>query len=190
MNRLSVFNHVTVDGYFAGPNGEIDWFKTIPEDEEWKRYTHQQASGESSLMFGRATYEMMKSWWPTPAAIEMDPGMAKAVNHSPKIVFSKTVTQVEEGPNWKNVRLYHEIDPDEIVKMKRNESITILGSGTIVRQLTELNLIDEYNLVVAPIVLGAGISLFQDIHTLNLKLLESRSFQNGITFLRYAPLDV
>ncbi len=190
MRKISVFNHMTIDGFFAGPKGEIDWFKEIKKDDEWEKYTHSQArSGGGMLMFGHTTYEMMKSYWPTPDAISNDPDMAKAVNNSPKIVFSKTLQSVEEGPDWKNITLFHEIKPKEILKLKENKDITIMGSGTIVQQLANLDLIDEYNLVVVPIILGAGKPLFKDVEKMNLKLLEARMFKNGIVLLRYQSIS-
>jgi dihydrofolate reductase len=185
MKKITVFNHVTVDGFFAGPNGEIDWFKVIKKDDEWDAYTHRQAQPGNTLIFGHTTYEMMKSYWPTPDAIKSDPGMAKAVDESPKIVFSKTLESVEEGPHWKNIRLFHEIKPEDIRKLKEKQDMTILGSGTIVQQFANLGLIDECSLVVVPIVLGAGKPLFKDAKTMNLKLLEAKTFKNGIVLLRY-----
>jgi dihydrofolate reductase len=188
MKTISVFNHVTVDGFFAGPNGEIDWFKVIQRDDEWEKYTHSQSQSGNTLLFGRTTYEMMKSFWPTPLGIESDPDMAKVVNTSPKIVFSRTLRSAEEGPNWKNIRLLHDIRLEEVRKLKEREDMLILGSGTIVQQLANLGLINEYHLVTVPIILGAGKSLFRDIETTNLKLLESRAFKNGIAMLRYQPI--
>jgi dihydrofolate reductase len=114
--------------------------------------------------------------------------MARVMNTSPKIVFSKTLRSVEEGPNWKNIRILDEIRPKEILKLKEKEDITILGSGTIVQQLANLGLIDEYNLVVVPIILGVGKPLFKDVKKTNLKLLEARTFKNGIVLLRYQPI--
>lgn len=188
MKRMTVFNHVTVDGFFAGPNGEIDWFKAIRKDDEWDKYTHEQAkSSGSALMFGHTTYEMMKSFWPTPEAIKSDPDMANIVNSSPKIVFSKTLQNVEEGPNWKNIRLFHEIRPEEILKLKEKEDITILGSGTIVQQLANHGLIDQYTLVIVPIILGVGKLLFKDVKQQNLKLQKARAFKNGIVLHRCQP---
>lgn len=187
MGKITVFNHVTVDGFFAGPNGEIDWFKVIKKDDEWDAYANRQAQSGNTLIFGHTTYAMMKSYWPTPDAIASDPGMAKAVDESPKIVFSKTLESVEEGPHWKNIRLFHEIKPEDIHKLKEKENITILGSGTIVQQFANLGLIDEYTLVVVPIVLGVGRPLFKDVNTMNLKLLEAKTFKNGIIMLRYQP---
>ncbi|MCX9025464.1 MAG: dihydrofolate reductase family protein [Candidatus Methanoperedens sp.] len=190
MRKISVFIHVTVDGFFAGPHGEIDWFKVIKRDDEWEKYTHEQsARSGNTLIFGHTTYEMMKSYWPTPDAIRNDPGMARVVNNSPKIVFSKTLRNVEEGPNWKNIELFHEIKPQEIIKLKEEGGgdFTILGSGTIVQQFANLGLIDEYQLVVVPIILGAGKSLFKDVKKMNLKLLEAKAFKNGIVLLKYRP---
>ncbi|MGB8216687.1 MAG: dihydrofolate reductase family protein [Candidatus Methanoperedens sp.] len=190
MRKIGVFIHVTLDGYFAGPHGEIDWFKVIKRDEEWEKYTHEQSSGSgNTLIFGHTTYEMMKSYWPTPDAIMNDPGMASVVNNSPKIVFSKTLKNAEEGPNWKNIRLFHEIKPEEIIRLKEQEGkdFTILGSGSIVQQFANLGLIDEYHLVIVPVILGSGKSLFKDVLKMNLKLLGTREFKNGIVLLKYRP---
>jgi len=190
MRKISVFIHVTVDGFFAGPHGEIDWFKVIKKDDEWDKYTHEQSSRSgNTLIFGHTTYEMMKSYWPTSDAIKNDPGMARVVDNSPKIVFSKTLKNVEEGPNWKNIKLFHEIKQEEIIKLKEKGGgdFTILGSGSIVQQFANLGLIDEYHLVVVPIILGAGKSLFKDVKMMNLKLLGAKEFKNGIVLLKYGP---
>ena len=187
MRTITVFNHVTADGFFAGPHGEINWFKSIQKDDEYDKYTHAQSKSGGALIFGRTTYEMMKSYWPTPDAIQNDPGMAKVVNNSPKIVFSRMLQSVEEGPNWKNIKLFHAIEPEEILKRKEERDLTILGSGTIVQQFANLGLIDEYLLVVVPVILGAGKSLFRDVKKMNLKLLEGRTFKNGIVLLHYRP---
>ncbi len=188
MRKIAVFNHVTIDGFFAGPKVEIEWFKVIKKDDEWDKYTHGQAKSGSTLMFGHTTYEMMKSYWPTPDAIKSDPGMAKVVNNNPKIVISRTLESVEEGPNWKNIRILNEIRPEEILKLKQKENITIMGSGTIVQQLANFGLIDEYSLVAVPVILGAGKPLFKDVRKMNLKLLEARAFKNGIVLLRYQQI--
>jgi dihydrofolate reductase len=111
------------------------------------------------------------------------------VNTSPKIVFSKTLWKVEEGANWKNIKIFHEIKPEEIFKLKEQEGkdFTILGSGSIIQQFANLDLIDEYNLVVVPVVLGVGKSLFKDVTKRKLKLLETKTFKNGIVLLKYRP---
>jgi dihydrofolate reductase len=135
---------------------------------------------------GRTTYEMMKSYWPTPEAIKSDPKMAKVMDHSPKVVFSKSLKKVEEGPNWKNIRLVHDIDRKQILKMKEKDDFTILGSGSIVQQFANLGLIDTYQLLVVPIVLGQGKPLFKDVKQTDLKLVEEKSFRNGVVAVRYA----
>jgi dihydrofolate reductase len=129
------------------------------------------------MIFGHTTYEMMKSYWLTPDAIKNDPVMARVVNNSPKIVFSKTLKNVEEGAHWKNIQLFHEIKLEEIIKLKKQEGedFTILGSGSIVQQFANLGLIDDYQCVIVPVILGAGKSLFKDIKKMNLKLLEAKN---------------
>jgi dihydrofolate reductase len=182
---ISVFNHISIDGFFAGSNGETDWFYTLPFDEEWHNYTHSQAGTDNILLFGRITYEMMKSYWPTEEAIKNDPLMANALNNSPKIVFSKTLPGVAEESVWKNITLYSEINPDEISQLKKKSEITILGSGSIVQQFTNFKLIDEYFLVVVPVILGKGKSFFNNVKRTDLNLIESKKFNNGIVLLHY-----
>ncbi len=190
MIRVTAFIHLTLDGCFAGPHGEIDWFKGIQSDAEYEAYTHDQSESGNTLIFGRTTYEMMKSYWPTPAAIASDPLMARVVNTNPKIVFSKTLRSVAESPNWKNITLLQEIDSADIIRRKAQAGtdFTILGSGTVVRQFANLGLLDEYSLVIVPIVLSAGKPLFQNVKQTSLALLESRSFKNGLALLRYGPV--
>jgi dihydrofolate reductase len=187
MSRLTAFVHVTVDGFFAGPRGEIDWFKSIQKSDDYDAYTHEQAGSGGTLVFGRTTYEMMKSYWPTPEAIKTDPEMAKVVDHSAKLVFSKTLQDAPDESNWKNVTILRKIDPKDVKKRKEQAKgdLTILGSGTIVQQLSNLGLMDEYTLVVVPVVLGAGKHLFDGVKQKDLKLVESRAFENGLTILRY-----
>ena len=186
MNSIGAFIHVTVDGFFAGPNGEIDWFKSIRKDDEFEKRNHQQAQSKSTLLMGRTTYQMMKSYWPTPDAQKNDPGMARVMIESPKVVFSKTMEKVEDAPNWKNVTVVRDIDRDAILALKEKTPLTILGSGTIVQQLSNLGLVDEYQIIVVPIVLGAGKLLFKDVRTMDLALRESKSFKNGIVVNTYA----
>jgi dihydrofolate reductase len=185
MKQISVFNHLSADGLFAGPNGEIDWFKLIKKDEEYDKFIHEQSKSGHTLIFGRTTYDMMKSYWPTPDAIKNDPNMARLMNTSRKIVFSKTLKSVEEGPNWKNIKLLRDIRPEEIIKLKENEEMIILGSGTIVQQFSNLGLIDQYALAIVPVILGAGKPLFKDVKMMDLELVDSKSFRNGIVFMTY-----
>jgi len=180
---------MSVDGFFAGPLGEIDWFKATQPDAEFDAFTHQQTQSNGALIFGHTTYEMMKSYWPTQEAMKDDPHMAEVVNKSPKIVFSKALQSVEEGPHWKNITLVHEVKRTAIAELKeqKGKDMTILGSGTIVQQLARMGLIDDYSLVIVPAILGVGKYLFQDVTSANLNLVEARAFKNGLVYLHYQP---
>jgi len=185
MKKLSVFNYISLDGFFAGLNGEIDWFYSLPKDDEWESYTQSAAGKTSTVVYGRTTYEMMKSYWPTKEAIQSFPEMANAINNNPKVVFSKSIKEFKEENNWKNVTLFSEIDRNEILKLKEKDNMVILGSGSIIQQLASLDLIDEYSIVIVPIILGNGKSFFKNVNTTNLELVEARSFKNGIVFISY-----
>ena len=186
MRKIIVFNLVTIDGFFAGPNGEIDWHNY---DDEIGAFSAEQMKTLGALIFGKTTYELMAGYWPTPEGIKSEPVVAGIMNSIPKIVFSKTMKEVKDGPVWKNVKVFREINPREIIKMKEQDGkdIAIFGSGTIVQQLANLGLIDEYRLLVNPLILGAGKPLFKDVKKTNLKLLGARTFKDGNVLLTYEP---
>jgi dihydrofolate reductase len=186
MRRLTVFNSVTLDGYFTGPNGDLGWAHENA-DAEWNAFTAENASGGGGeLLFGRITYEMMASFWPTPAARQSMPEVAAGMNAMPKVVFSRTL----DNATWSNTRLIRE-DPASAVRRMKRESgpdMLIFGSGTIVSQLTQAGLIDEFQIVLNPIVLGAGRTMFEGLTTpLRLKRTKSRAFGNGNMVLSYEP---
>jgi dihydrofolate reductase len=187
MHSIGVFNHVTLDGCYAGPHGEIDWFKSIQKDAEFERYTQEQSTGGSKLLMGRTTYQMMKSYWPTEQARKSDPHMAEVMNDSEKIVFSKTLDPAAEAASWKNVTVLRAVERDAVVELKRKSDLTILGSGTIVQQLANLGLIDAYQLVVVPLILGEGKRLFESVRTTDLTLRDAKHFGNGVVVLNYVP---
>jgi dihydrofolate reductase len=140
-----------------------------------------------TLLFGRVTYELMASYWPTPDAIKNDPIVAEKMNTLPKIVFSKTLNKV----GWNNTRLVKDVISKEIEKMKQvpGKDIVILGSGSIMSEFAQRGLIDEYRIMVNPIVLGDGKPLFKGIKDrLNLKLTKTRTFGNGNVLLYYQPV--
>jgi dihydrofolate reductase len=181
MGKIGVFENVSVDGYFAGPNGEIDWFIG---DEETAQYAKDHANPTTTILFGRVTYELMASYWPTAEAMKNDPVVAEVMNSASKIVFSRTLDKVE----WGNTRLVKNNIEEEIKKMKNKpgKDMVILGSGSIVSAFAQRGLIDEYSFMVNPIILGGGRSIFQGIKDrLNLKLLETRTFKLGNVLLHY-----
>ena len=113
MGHISVYLQVSLDGCFAGPHGEIDWFKNNP-DPEFEEFSLERARGESVLLFGRTTYEMMSSAWPSDEAHEDQPQMADVMAKSPKIVFSRSLRNVEESPRWQKVEIRRDLDPDSL----------------------------------------------------------------------------
>jgi len=186
MRRLGVFNQVTLDGYTADLNGDMSWAHR--QDAEWNAFVAGNATGEGELVFGRITYELMASFWPTPYAMETIPVVAAWMNHAPKVVFSRTLEQA----SWNNSKLVKGDMAEELRRMKEEPGpdLVIFGSGTVVSQLAQEGLIDEYQIVVNPIVLGRGKSMFDGIKgTLNLTLTRTRTFGNGNVLLCYEPME-
>jgi dihydrofolate reductase len=174
---------VTLDGYFAGKNGDISWAKGHM-DAEFNAFVTDNAKSGGLLLLGRITYELMTSYWPTPQAMENDPVVAERMNNLPKVVLSRTLDKA----SWKNTKLVKGDMAAEVRKMKKEPGtdITILGSGSIVSQLAQERLIDEYQFVVNPVVLGEGRTMFDGIKDkLTLKLTKTRTFGNGNVLLCY-----
>lgn len=187
MRKLVVFNSVTLDGYFCGDNGDISWAHTNSHDPEWNAFVEENAKGGGVLLFGRVTYEMMAGYWPTPAASQSDPVVAERMNNLPKVVFSRTLST----PSWKNTKVVKGDIAAEVRKMKNEPGpdMAMFGSGSIVSQLTRQDLIDEYQVVVIPVVLGKGRTMFDGIkEKLALKLTKTRTFGNGNVLLCYEPM--
>jgi dihydrofolate reductase len=186
MRRLISFTQLTLDGYFTGRNGDLSWAHGGQQDAEWNAFVAGNASGGGQLLFGRITYELMVSYWPTPAALERDPAVAKGMNTLPKVVFSRTLDKV----SWNNTRLVKGDPATEVRKMKQEpgDGMVILGSGSIVSQLAQAGLIDEYQIVVKPVALGEGRTMFEGLEQrLTLKLTATRAFTNGNVLLSYEP---
>lgn len=188
MAKLLVFNQVSLDGYFTGEKGDLSWAHTRNKDPEWAAFLAENAGSGGTLLFGRVTYEMMVSYWPTPEAARNDPVMAERMNALPKVVFSKSLKKAD----WKNTRLVTGELEDEIRIMKQNpgSDLVILGSGTIVAQLAQAGLIDEYQLVVIPVVLGKGRTMFEGVtRKPAMTPTGSRTFRNGNLVVGYVPVQ-
>jgi len=185
MRKLIVFNMVSLDGFFVDSKGDMSW--AHKQDAEWNTFVSGNASGSGVLVFGRITYQLMASYWPTPMALQNSPAVAKGMNEMPKIVFSRTLDKA----SWSNTKLLKGDLAGEVGNLKKESGpdMVILGSGSIVSQLAQQNLIDEYQLAVSPIVLGKGRTLFEGVkEKLDLKLRSSRTFGNGTVFACYQPL--
>lgn len=184
MRKLQVFNLVTLDGYFTGENGDISWHRL---DDEFQGLARAAAGSGSTLLFGRITYQLMASYWPTPAGLQDDPVVAAGMNASEKLVFSRTLDRVD----WHHARLVKGELLEEVKKLKAGTgpALTLLGSGSIVAQLAAAELIDEYQLLLNPVALGEGRTLFEGIgKRLDFKLTGSCSFGNGNLLLCYEPV--
>jgi dihydrofolate reductase len=184
MRSLIVFNHVSLDGYFVDKKGDMRW--AHKQDPEWNEFVAGNARGNGVLLFGRVTYEMMASYWPTPMAAQNSPAVAEHMNNLQKVVFSRTLDKA----SWNNTKLVKGDLAMEVRKMKQEsgQGLVIMGSGTIVSQLAQGGLIDEFQIVVCPIVIGSGKTLFEGVtEKLNLKLTKSRTFGNGNVYTCYEP---
>jgi dihydrofolate reductase len=193
MRKIIVFNLVTVDGFFAGEDGNIDWHMV---DDEFNEFAVKQTGTFGGIIFGKATYQIFVDFWPVVARTGKFPGMdepasphdvqvGKYIDEVDKFVFSKSLQEV----SWEHTSLYHEIEPQVIKQLKaeKGRDIFILGSGTIVQQLANMDLIDEYRLLVNPIILGKGKPLFVGVKEQHLKLVSTREFRNGNVLMTYRP---
>jgi dihydrofolate reductase len=184
MRKLSVFENVSLDGFFADAKGDMSW--AHKQDPEWNAFAGGNASGDGALLFGRVTYQMMASFWPTPQAASMLPEVAAGMNRMPKFVVSRTLDRAD----WQNTtRLGGDLaGAVRALKASPGPDLVILGSGSIVSQLAQARLIDEFQLVVNPVVLGQGRTLFETVEgRLELRFMRSRSFANGNLVLWYEP---
>jgi dihydrofolate reductase len=182
MQKLLVFNSVSIDGYFASTDNDLTWSHNPVKDPEWVAYVSGNASAGGTLLFGRITYELMASFWPTTEAAASFPVIAEGMNRMKKIVVSKTFDSLA----WENSELMKgELIPNvKSLKEQSGNGIAILGSGKITAQLAEAGLIDEYQLVVNPIVLGSGRTMFEGLSSkLPLRLTSTRKFENGNVLL-------
>lgn len=181
MRNIILFNLITLDGYFAGPNGEIEWHRV---DEEFNDFAIEQLHTIGSIIFGRVTYQMMAEFWPSPTALKEDPVVAELMNTLPKIVVSRTL----QTADWNNTRLVKTDVAGELSRLKQQpgKDLFVFGSADLASTLIRENLIDEYRLLVNPVVLGRGKPLFKDVNTpLQLQFQSSRPFQNGNILLIY-----
>lgn len=183
MRKIIFFMLTSLDGYFEAPERNIDWHTV---DEEFNEFAEQQTSEFGVLLFGRVTYELMASYWPTDAAKRDDPVIAGLMNEMPKFVFSTTFQKIE----WENTQLVKTNFVEVVTGLKQQtgKDIAIFGSSDLAVTLMAHDLIDEYRVMVNPIILGAGKTLFKGIQSqVNLKLIKTRTFKSGNILLYYEP---
>ena len=179
MRKLIMWNLVSLDGFFEGAKSwDLGWHDSV-WGEELERLSIDQLNSADTLLFGRATYEGMASYWPSAKG-----EVADLMNQIRKVVFSRTL----EKASWNNTRLVHGDAEEEVAKLKKQpgKDLLIFGSANLSTTLIRHRLIDEYRLCLAPIVLGRGTPLFKaSSETMKLKLLETRPLKSGGIILRY-----
>jgi len=183
MSRLFAFNMVTLDGYFEGVNQDISWHNV---DQEFNEFAIGQLNEIGTLIFGRITYEMMASYWPTPAALADDPVVAGLMNDMPKLVISNRLDRV----TWNKSKILKDNLKEQIssLKQRSGKDLAVFGSANLLTTLIGLGLVDEHRIIVNPVVLGGGTRLFQQAQgKLKLNLVRSKVFGSGNVLLCYEP---
>lgn len=185
MRKVFLFMMTSLDGYIEGPDHDLSWHNV---DDEFNKFAAEQMGEAGTIIFGRRTYQLMESFWPSKAGLEEDPVVAKYMNEAQKVVFSHTLESVTETEIWKNVRLVRSNVAQEVAKLKEQlgKDIVVLGSNNFCVTLLELGLLDEARIMVNPVVIGRGTPLFVGIkEKVKFELLKTRNFQNGNILLTY-----
>lgn len=183
MRKLFLFMLTSLDGYFEDERQSLDWHNV---DLEFERFAIEQLSTVDTLLFGRRTFEMMAAFWPTQEAILSDPITAERMNSLPKLVFSKSL----KSAAWQHTRIIHYNEIGEVITLKQSEGkdIAVFGSSDLGVTLLQAGLLDEIRVLVNPLLLGSGKSLFAGLEQrVKLTLLSTRTFGNGNVLLTYRP---
>jgi dihydrofolate reductase len=184
MRKLSVFNAISLDGYFTDSSGDMSFAIAQGPDEEYDAFTAGNATGDAALLFGRVTYETMAGFWRTDEAKAQMPEVAGGMERLPKYVASRTLAAAD----WSNTALLAGplVSAVRTLKASAGPDIVILGSGQIVAQLTEARLIDGYQVVICPVAIGAGRTMFEGVTVRpTLKRIACRNFANGKVAITY-----
>ncbi len=188
MRRIVVDALISLDGYMADANGEIDWFTdeadfNKSEGEAWSLEMLRRAD---TILFGRVTFDGMAAFWPSDWARTNMAEIARHLNDTAKIVFSKTLATT----SWENTTILPAATKDVVAGLKRREGrdLLVLGSSHLVSSLTRDGLVDEYRIRIVPVVLGSGRPLFRSqTERHRLRLVSSRTFSNGVLAVHYEP---
>lgn len=181
MRQLNSFIFLSLDGFYKDPHDNISWHH---HGEEENQYAEESLKSNHILLFGRVTFEMMANFWTGAEAFRLFPGLAEGMNRAEKIVFSNTLQNVD----WQHTTIWSGDILDKVKKLKSTpgKSFSMLGSGSIVRLFADAGLIDQYEVIVDPVAIGKGVSLFGGIQKkLEMDLIGSRRFSNGSVLLTY-----
>ena len=188
MGKLFLFMNISLDGYIADRNHDTAIFHH--RDHEFEAFQQKEGNGAGTILLGRKTYDIMKQFWPTDMAAQMIPDVAAYMNATPKLVVSHTAFT----PEWENTTVISTAVVEQLRQYKANavEDIIVLGSNNLGVTLMQAGLIDEIQIVLNPIVLGGGTTLFTGLpQATDLVLQETRQFKSGKLLLIYAnfPLN-
>lgn len=189
MSTIRSFDYVSEDGFYAGPNEDLRWFTgERKENDLLQEFSHLNPDALNTLIFGRITYEMMRDYWSTDDAMNDDSRTTFIMRNSPKIVISKTLAEAGESSTWPKVTLLRSVDPVQIraIQEESARDMTILGSGTIVRQFFDLGLLDELQVTVVPKLVKAGKILLSPAEISGLTLTKSTAYLNGFISRTFA----
>jgi dihydrofolate reductase len=190
MRKVYLFMSLSLDGYFEGPNHDISWHNV---DDEFNKFAIEQLKEADLLLFGRRTYQLMEASWPKAATnhsgSKENLEIAALINNASKIVYSRTLREVEETENWKNTKLVHEFAPEAVTRLKEKPGKGIsVGGSNLALSLIKANLIDEFRFMINPVVIGKGTSIFEGMQgKLDLELTKTRRFSSGNILLHYRP---
>ena len=191
MRLLFLFMMVSLDGYFEGQNHDLSWHVV---DQEFNRFAVEQLNQIGTLLFGRVTYNLFEDYWSKagrdPTTSQENLEIAQMLDDVEKIVFSRTLANVKGADDWKNVRLIREAEPEEIKRLKHlsGKDIAIFGSNDLATSFLRMGLIDELRIMVNPVVIGNGISLFRGMTDhVKLELLRTKTFRSGNVLHYYRP---
>ncbi len=190
MRKTYLFLNLSLDGFLEGPGHDLSWHNV---DDDFNKFALEQLRGTGLYLWGRRTYQLMEEAWPRfardPATSRDNLEIARLLNTTPKIVYSRTMDGVRETAEWRNVRLRREVDLDEIRRLKEEPGKYIgVGGSEFAIPLLKAGLIDELRFMVIPTVIGAGTRIFEGMRgRLKLELIDARRFDSGNVLLRYRP---
>jgi dihydrofolate reductase len=191
MRKAYVYMSLSLDGYFEGRDHDLSWHNV---DDEFNTFAVELLSGTDLFIYGRRMYELMESFWPgapdDPTVSKEDLEIARSLNHTPKIVYSRTLDRVVENKNWTNVELKRDFDPEAIRRLKKEPGKAIgVGGSELAVAFLKAGLIDECVFMMTPVVVGTGTPIFKGLdHRLGLELIGSRTFKSGNLLITYRPV--
>ena len=191
LGKITCFVNLSLNGFFEGANHDISWHNV---NEEFNRFAIGMLRETDVILFGRRTYELFRDYWPNipkdPKAPPSDLEIAALINNVQKIVFSKTLDKVEEKENWKNVKVVHNVNPEEIEVLKQQHSGKLdVGGNNVLITFLNMKLVDEIQVMINPILIPEGNSFLKGIQEkTKLRLLGTKVFESGNVLHRYGVI--